>query len=193
MEYCNTENINPTQAFGYLHQKMPLNSLTEWQAFCQLRGVLRSSRGFFWLLFLVMQVDVAIGSALKGLSMDENSEENSEDDSEEDGDEPSPASPASGDKLDPTDPSFEYNPTDPALLKDAHQGLHQSKDKDAYSVLLGRAQAAGKEKAWRTDLIVAAKRGVDTMLTNTLTQRKSTGAQNRAHRNATIWVCCICF
>jgi hypothetical protein len=42
MEYCNGENINPHDAFQYLHGKLPVKGLTAWQAFCQLRGLLRA-------------------------------------------------------------------------------------------------------------------------------------------------------
>lgn len=43
MGYCSSANLNPAHAFQYLHGKLPLNSLTEWQAFCQLRGMQRVS------------------------------------------------------------------------------------------------------------------------------------------------------
>jgi hypothetical protein len=45
MEYCAGQNINPAHAFQYIHGKLPLNSLSGWQAFCQLRGALRALGG----------------------------------------------------------------------------------------------------------------------------------------------------
>lgn len=42
MSHCSEENLNPAVAFRYLHGKLPVTSLTGWQAFCQLRGVLRA-------------------------------------------------------------------------------------------------------------------------------------------------------
>jgi hypothetical protein len=42
MEYCAGENINPVHVFQYVHGKLPLNSLSGWQSFCQLRRLLRA-------------------------------------------------------------------------------------------------------------------------------------------------------
>jgi hypothetical protein len=42
MSHCSEENLNPAVAFRYLQGKLPVASLTGWQAFCQLRGVLRA-------------------------------------------------------------------------------------------------------------------------------------------------------
>ena len=59
------------------------------------------------------------------------------------------------------------------------------KDKQAYSLLLNLAQAAGKEKEWKTALVIAAKNAVNQLNTQTFSNNRSTHAQDHAYCDAT--------
>jgi hypothetical protein len=110
-------------------------------------------------------------------------------DAEENAEEPPALSPP---PADPTNvSSFEYDPADPAFLKDSHLGLRDMKDEDAYSILLGLARASQKEKRWKTHLIAASKHSSEILNTKAFTNNKSTRAQDHAHRGITKWVSSI--
>jgi hypothetical protein len=116
----------------------------------------------------------------------EYSKDKDKDQEDEDDDEPTAASPSSQDPVDMVD--FEYDPGDPAFLKDTHFGIQDMTDKQAYSVLLGLARVAAKEKEWKTHLILAAKSTGGKVNAQAFSNNRSTRAQDRAHWDATRWV-----
>jgi hypothetical protein len=116
---------------------------------------------------------------------------NSDEQEDDGGEEPTATTPLSNGSINMS--GFNYNRSDPAFIKDTTLGLQDMSDDNAYSILLGHAEAAGKDKQWKHDLVVAAKNDVDNLHKDAFSNNRSTRAQDRAQRNAMIWVSSVSF
>lgn len=179
MGYCQKENLNPLDAFQYLQGKLPVKNLSPWQAFCQLRGLLRA----FGMSHNTFLSHIPLSNFETGA--------NPCSDDQDDDEEPTAITPSSQGPINMR--SFDYNRADPAFIKDTTLGLHDMSDNNAYSLLLGHAEATGKDKQWKADLIVAAKNDVDNLNKDAISNNRLTRAQDRAHRNAMTWVSSVSF